>query len=102
MLRETGRKDRRNCLKAEGRQNGQEGMGGGKNKTMSRVTRFTVSENAFEVLAMLKTYVLRYGIPRGVYADLGLTSGSSRPACQEKGRSGPNGISQEECKRAVG
>jgi transposase len=33
--------------------------------------RFAVSENAYDVLAMLKTYVLRYGIPREFYVDFG-------------------------------
>ena len=33
--------------------------------------RFAESENAYDVLAMLKTYVLRYGIPREFYVDFG-------------------------------
>lgn len=33
--------------------------------------RFAESENAYDVLAMLKAYVLRYGIPREFYVDFG-------------------------------
>lgn len=33
--------------------------------------RFAESENAYDVLAMLKTYVSRYGIPREFYVDFG-------------------------------
>jgi transposase len=33
--------------------------------------RFAVSENAYDVLAMLKTYVQRFGIPREFYVDFG-------------------------------
>ena len=33
--------------------------------------RFAESENTFDVLAMLKTYVKRYGIPREFYVDFG-------------------------------
>ena len=33
--------------------------------------RFAESENAYDVLAMLTTYVLRYGIPREFYVDFG-------------------------------
>lgn len=33
--------------------------------------RFAESENAYDVLTMLRTYVLRYGIPREFYVDFG-------------------------------
>ena len=33
--------------------------------------RFAESENAYDVLAMLRAYVLRYGIPREFYVDFG-------------------------------